>query len=231
MKMVKKVLGIILIVAGGTSVLSGIAIMIAGAVQMTRLGITPLDVVMMLLFLSAVLASIGIVYAGVRLCRGKARKENREKTFRNTEEIRQEREQFRQYTEDTREEHRKPPVKTDPVHYSRNDNKFDSGQSDQESPVTSLYTLLVEDSFTIHGEGSVIMGIVKGGTMSAGDRVWIQRADGTQMPVRAEKLQVFSGGELKRAARAEADTRIGFWTKDVAFDAVPIGSVIRSTVS
>lgn len=81
MKMVKKILGIILIVAGGASALSGIAIMIAGAVQMTRLGITALDVVMMLLFLSAVLVSIGIVYAGVRLCRGKARKENQEKTF------------------------------------------------------------------------------------------------------------------------------------------------------
>lgn len=201
MKMVKKILGIILIVAGGTSVLSGIAIMIAGAVQMTRLGITPLDVVMMLLFLSAVLASIGIVYAGVRLCGGKPEKR-------------------------TGKRH-----SADPVHYSSQDNKMDRRPSDPEPSVTSPYTLLVEDSFTIHGEGSVIMGIVKGGTMSAGDRVWIQRADGTQMPVRAEKLQVFSGGELKRAARAEADTRIGFWTKDVAFDAVPIGSVIRSTVS
>ena len=64
--------------------------------------------------------------------------------------------------------------------------------------------------------------------MSVGDKVWILGADGSQKAVRAGKLKVFLGEEVKRAFSAVPGTRIGFWTKDASEEDVLPGSVISS---
>lgn len=96
------------------------------------------------------------------------------------------------------------------------------------------YMLRVEDVFSIHGEGCIVTGILKGGRLSAGDHIRIIRADGSQKIAKAETLKVFSEENLEKAEKAvfaESDTRVGIWIRDVSVDEIPVGCVIRGEYS
>ncbi|RHR26643.1 hypothetical protein DWX43_15530 [Clostridium sp. AF19-22AC] len=191
MKVIKKICGGILILAGGAAALAGLLSVITEAVEIASVGLSWVELIVMLIFLLFTTAGGGMVFAGIRLIKGRRlvrvrhKKVKKEKETINTVEVRQE-----------------PPARR--------------------------YTLLVEDIFSVHGEGCIITGIVKGDTMSVGDKVWILGADGSQKAVRTGKLKVFLGEEVKRAFSAEAGTRIGFWTKDASEEDVLPGSVISS---
>lgn len=197
MKVMKKICGGILILAGGAAALAGLLGVIIEAVEIASVGLSLVELIVMLIFLLFTTAGGGMVFAGIQLIRGRRLVKFRIKKVKKEKETKTEKE-----TVNTVEVRQEPPARR--------------------------YTLLVEDIFSVHGEGCIITGIVKGDTMSVGDKVWILGADGSQKAVRAGKLEVFLGEEVKREFSAVSGTRIGFWTKDAAEEDVLPGSVISS---
>ncbi|WP_346907117.1 SseB family protein [Faecalicatena orotica] len=197
MKVIKKICGGILILAGGAAALAGLLSVITEAVEIASVGLSWVEFIVMLIFLLFTTAGGGMVFAGIQLIRGRRLVKFRYKKVKKEKETKTEKE-----TVNTVEVRQEPPARR--------------------------YTLLVEDIFSVHGEGCIITGIVKGDTMSVGDKVWILGADGSQKAVRTGKLKVFLGEEVKRAFSAESGTRIGFWTKDASEEDVLPGSVISS---
>lgn len=85
------------------------------------------------------------------------------------------------------------------------------------------FELTVEDVFSISGRGTVVTGTVSQGSVSMGDQVLLQGRNGAQA-VFIDGIESFRN-ILKRA---EAGDTVGLLLRDVSWDQVQRGDVLRA---
>lgn len=225
MKVIKKILGIVLMLAGIAALVLGIAPAAVGCYNMYKWGFDVVEVVVLIIFILIALAGVGIFYWGIRLFLGRRLRKRRsgpvsdpaadpEILNQNMHNEQQEREaDF-------------------PAGCAKNDtqreprNSCPAGGSAASSRI--MYTLLVEDVFVIPSEGCVVSGILKGGKMALKDSVWLLHADGSVQPAEVVKIEAFMQEKLGNVISADGETRIGILLRDVGETSISPGCVVSS---
>lgn len=90
------------------------------------------------------------------------------------------------------------------------------------------YTILSDDVFPLSGEGCVVTGIVKGGTITVRDRIWILKPDGTSFQSRAEVIGAFADDFIRTSYKAEENIRVGIFLKGLGESEIAPGSVVTN---
>jgi len=93
------------------------------------------------------------------------------------------------------------------------------------APADALFSMPVEDVFTITGRGTVVTGRVATGTLAVGDRVSIVRAGSVLTMTEVTGIEAFRS----RRTTASAGDAVGVLLKGVGRDDVQRGDELRGS--
>lgn len=101
--------------------------------------------------------------------------------------------------------------------------KKEKSHAEQYSYSRGIFRIVVEDTFTIAGRGTVIVGKIAEGTVSVGDEVTLQRVDGSSRSV------VITGIESYRKLKdsATAGENVGLLLRGITKADIGKGDILK----
>lgn len=231
MKMLKKIIGVLLILVGGTVTVMGSGIVIVGCSNMMKWGVSRFDIIVEAFMIAVTFAGIGAAYGGTRIFHGE-RRVKKEKTALEEEIISNKDRQENKISEEeeiveSQDDTRKNPNEKIFDHKEEDYQKNRIWHSENQSS-GERYTLVVEDVFPIHEEGYVFTGMLKGGNLALKDKLWVLKSDGTALEAAAERMEAFTQERLSRVMSAEGNTRIGIMVRKAEGQKLSPGDVVTN---
>ncbi len=112
--------------------------------------------------------------------------------------------------------------KTDLEQYYEDREKRAAFEENSAAGPVSGFRLVVEDTFSITGRGTVIVGEVESGTVSVGDEVMLKRIDGSSRKVAVVGIEQFR----KMTQKASAGDKVGILLRGLTKNDIGKGDVL-----
>ncbi|SHK64757.1 SseB family protein [Hespellia stercorisuis] len=237
MKIVKKIIGVLLIIVGILAALLG-ALGIAAVLHDAVLwGSDSSEMAQLIVFATICAIGVGVIRGGWILIRGRKRKAAEEQKMSGPQESRQDsrepgpqedRQESREPgPQEERQESQEPGPQED-HQYSREPRQQENQQEWWAKDYEARFTLLVEDVFPIFTDGIVASGVIIGGPLAVHEEVWVLSEDGGQYRLQTAQIEAFQDEIVRKVYRTQNRERVGLLFQDPKAAAMKPGDVISN---